>query len=141
MVQYSGPAGDGTLKIEVSFRADQIDPSTYSMVDDIKVYKVSELIDQKLHAVEQRSKVRDLYDLAYLSREKQEDFSVEDCIALSTLSDDLVGLYSRYEADHAEDSILNEEDLDELVLTLSQSAEELMDLHKDAIEAYQNPQI
>jgi len=137
IIQYSGPKGDGRLKIEVSFRSEHIDSNTHSVIDGIKVYNISELISQKLHAAEQRSKVRDLYDLVYLSREKQEDFSPANCLALETLSKDIDGLHSRYEADHAEDSILSGEPLDDLVLTLEQSAEELMALHKDAIEAFQ----
>lgn len=71
MVRYTGPAGDGSVKVEVSFREDQIDPETHLTLNNIKVYKISELINQKLNAAVHRSKIRDLYDLAYLSREKQ----------------------------------------------------------------------
>ncbi|MBL4868800.1 MAG: nucleotidyl transferase AbiEii/AbiGii toxin family protein [Pseudomonadales bacterium] len=126
MIQYSGPAGLGSLKVEVSFRKESIDADSYTMVGGIKVYKISELIEQKLIAASDRCKIRDLYDLAFLSREKPAHFSGKSRTALQILTADLNDLYSRYEADHAEDSILKGEDLEDLVLTLQQSAEELM---------------
>ncbi len=127
MLQYSGPGGKGRLKFEVSYRASEIDGNVYTTINDIKVYKAQELISQKLNAAQNRSKIRDLFDLGYLAREFSDLFTPNQVNTLNELVSDLVGLQSRYKADHLEDSILKDLDLEDLVLELAQSAEELRD--------------
>lgn len=125
MICYTGPDGDGYLKLEVSNRPDSIDEKSYETIDSIKIYKLPTLISQKLSAMEGRSKVRDLFDVGYLAREKPEAFTNEHVEALKEITSDVTGLESRYAADHKEDPILKDEDLEELVLELAQSVEEL----------------
>ncbi|MAY42514.1 MULTISPECIES: nucleotidyl transferase AbiEii/AbiGii toxin family protein [unclassified Neptuniibacter] len=125
MLEYSGPEGKGRLKFEVSYRASQIDEQAYTTINDIKVYHAQELISQKLNAAENRSKIRDLFDLGYLAREFADLFTPDQVSTLNTMVSDLDSLQSRYVADHIEDSILKDIDLEDLVLELGQSAEEL----------------
>lgn len=125
MLEYTGPEGKGRVKFEVSYRALQIDEQAYTTINDIKVYHAQELISQKLNAAQNRSKIRDLFDLGYLAREFTELFTPDQ---VSTLNDMVINpdsLQSRYAADHIEDSILKDIDLEDLVLELGQSAEEL----------------
>lgn len=125
MVYYKGPIGEGSVKLEVSHRSTIIDPDSHTLIDGIQVYKLPALIDQKLAAIRGRSKVRDLYDIGFLVRESPECFSDEACRQLVEMVSDVAGLVSRYAADHAYDTILAGEDLEELVLELEQSTEEL----------------
>lgn len=125
MLDYSGAEGKGRLKFEVSYRTSEIDEEAYTTINEIRVYQVQELISQKLNAAQNRSKIRDLFDLGYLAREFPDLFEPDQVEILNQMVGDLVGLQSRYKADHLEDSILKEIDLEELVLELGQSAEEL----------------
>lgn len=125
IIRYSSPVGQGYLKLEVSYRNKEIAPDTYHTVEGIQVYQRAELITQKLHAARNRSKVRDLFDLAFLAREYGNDFTPEGILELTDMIKEPDHLESRYAADHQDDSILKNVDLDELVLELAQSAEEI----------------
>lgn len=127
MIRYSGPAGAGSLKLEVSLRNSEIDPSTTTNIDGIQIYKVSSLISQKLNAAEGRSKIRDIYDLAFLSREYPDEFTDKQAERLAHFMTDPDEVLEKFAPDHQEDSILSSIDLEDLVLQIDQSIEELND--------------
>ena len=69
--------GNYPLKIEVSNRNKiflQQGSLTYTNIDGVNVYNISELIDMKIAAFNGRDKVRDLYDLNFLLNKYPEYF-------------------------------------------------------------------
>jgi len=127
MIDYSGKHGARSLKLEVSLRNSVIEPDTYEQIDGINIYKVEALIDQKLNAVAHRAKVRDLYDLRFLSEHYADQFSERQAQTLLDFVADPAGIVDLYEEDHAQDPILKEIDLDELALDILDRAEALVE--------------
>ena len=81
MLDYGGQShlGNYPLKIEVSNRNKiflQQGALTYTNIDGVNVYNISELIDMKIAAFNGRDKVMDLYDLNFLLNKYPEYF---DC--------------------------------------------------------------
>ncbi len=79
MLDYGGKShlGNYPLKIEVSNRNKaflQQGILTYTNIDGVNVYNISELIDMKISAFNGRDKVRDLYDLNFLIDKYPEHF-------------------------------------------------------------------
>lgn len=79
MLDYGGQShlGNYPLKIEVSNRNKiflQQGALTYTNIDGVNVYNISELIDMKIAAFNGRDKVRDLYDLNFLLNKYPENF-------------------------------------------------------------------
>ena len=79
MLDYGGQShlGNYPLKIEVSNRNKiflQQGSLTYTNIDGVNVYNISELIDMKIAAFNGRDKVRDLYDLNFLLNKYPEYF-------------------------------------------------------------------
>ena len=72
MLDYGGQShlGNDPLKIEVSKGS-----LTYTNIDEINVYNISELIDMKIAAFNGRDKVMDLYDLNFLLSKYPEHFN------------------------------------------------------------------
>jgi predicted nucleotidyltransferase component of viral defense system len=67
MVHYKGWENK-PLKIEISLRnGDAIDSNSYREINGIRVYKVENLILQKIDAFNKRYKARDIYDLAFMA--------------------------------------------------------------------------
>jgi predicted nucleotidyltransferase component of viral defense system len=124
-IYYEGPAGNLPLKFEVSYRKERIPSNLVTNINGVQVYIKEELINQKLSAAKQRAKVRDLFDLSYLSNMFGHCFDEQQIKGLNELAGDVDILESRYKADHLEDSTLKGIDLEELVLELNQLAEEL----------------
>ena len=80
MLDYGGQShlGNDPLKIEVRDRNKiflQQGSLTYTNIDEINVYNISELIDMKIAAFNGRDKVRDLYDLNFLLNKYPEYFN------------------------------------------------------------------
>jgi hypothetical protein len=60
--------GEGyQLKIETSTRSPSIAPDLYSKKDDVLVYHLDHLANQKMHAFSERDKLRDLYDILFIA--------------------------------------------------------------------------
>lgn len=54
------------LKIEVSYRRKEINPSEYTQINNIQVYNINRLAQMKALAYSSRDKIRDLYDLSFI---------------------------------------------------------------------------
>lgn len=63
VVQYNSEYGFSSLKIETSFRSKKINTQDTTTINGIKTYKIGTLINQKLDAAQNRTKVRDLFDI------------------------------------------------------------------------------
>lgn len=120
-IQYRTEDVSRLLKIETSFRREPEEEGVI-VLDGIKTYKVSELISQKLLALENRTKARDLYDVAFLHRQYSHEFSDHSRAVLSTLVKDINALESRFHLAFEDDSILRVEQLPELLLQLQEAA-------------------
>lgn len=120
-IQYRTEDVSRLLKIETSFRREPEEESVVTL-DGIKTYKVSELISQKLRALENRTKARDLYDVAFLHRQYSHEFTDHSRAVLSALVKDINALESRFHLAFEDDSILRVEQLPELLLQLQEAA-------------------
>lgn len=120
-IQYRTEDVSRLLKIETSFR-NQPDTDSVVVHEGIKTYKVSELIAQKLRALEGRTKARDLYDVAFLHRQYPHEFTSQSRAVLSALVKDINALESRFQLAFEDDSILRAEQLPELLLQLQEAA-------------------
>lgn len=64
-----------SLKIEVSYREQQRNPKNITNVNGIAVYTVDRLAKMKAAAYGARDKIRDLYDIVFICKEKFSDLS------------------------------------------------------------------
>lgn len=55
-----------SLKVEVSYRRCEINESSYSNIDNLKVYNIDELAAMKSAAYAGRDRIRDLYDMVFI---------------------------------------------------------------------------
>jgi predicted nucleotidyltransferase component of viral defense system len=117
---YSGVVGDRLLKIETSFRnapkEDQI-----TVIDGIRTYTISTLIEQKIEALTNRTAARDLYDVAFLSRSYFPSFSEEAKQKLSVLMQDLDAIEQRFQDAFEEDEIMDAYALPALILQITEA--------------------
>ncbi len=123
VVNYTSEQGRRRLKIETSLRAKEIDKEDTTVINGIRVYKVQKLISQKLNAGQNRSKVRDLYDLDYLSKNYSDSFSEQQKEQLAEYAKNPDGLVTRYSQNHSEDNILKDKPLDDLALNIHLNSE------------------
>lgn len=110
------------LKVETSFR-DTPNPADIIVLDGIRTYTASALIDQKIGALIGRTKARDLYDVVFLAKSRWNEFSPQAKQTLRAMTQDLNGLASRFRLAFEDDSILNTEHLDGLILELAESVQ------------------
>ena len=125
MVNYVGNQSRRSLKIETSFREKEIDSDETTIINGIRVYKLNVLISQKLDAGLNRAKVRDLYDINYLSKNYGHMFSAENIRKLADFASEPDALISRYQQDHNDDDILRNSSLDDLALKVNLNYENL----------------
>lgn len=123
VVNYSSEYGINRLKIETSLRNKEIDKEDTTVINGIRVYKVQKLISQKLNAGQERSKVRDLYDLDYLSENYSDSFSEQQKKQLIEYAKNPDDLVTRYIQNHSEDKILNDKSLDDIALNIHINSE------------------
>lgn len=83
------------------------------------------LINQKLDAAQNRTKVRDLFDINFISDKYGSLFSDRQIEKLGELARDPDLLVSRYKGDHSADNILKKHSLDDLALKLHLVTESL----------------
>ena len=123
VVNYTSEQGRRRLKIETSLRTKEIDEEDTTIINGIRVYKLQKLIGQKLDAGKNRSKVRDLYDLNYLSENYSHSFSEQQKEQLAEFAKNPDSLVSRYSQNHSEDNILKDRPLDDLALNIHINSE------------------
>lgn len=118
VVQYNSEYGFSSLKIETSFRSKKINTQDTTTINGIKTYKIGTLINQKLDAAQNRTKVRDLFDINFISDKYGSSFSDKQIEQLGQLARDPDLLLSRYKGDHSADNILKKYSLDDIALKL-----------------------
>lgn len=116
-IHYRTETIDRLLKIETSFRQP---PNANDIVeiDGIKTYRIGALISQKMGALVGRTKARDLYDVAFLTRNYRTEFSAEASAKLAELMADMSAMESRFSLAFEDDTILRPKLLPELLLQL-----------------------
>lgn len=116
---YTGLTSDRLLKIETSFRTPPTEAQT-TVIDGIRTYSVGTLIGQKINALEHRTAARDLYDIAFLTRQYTEQFSGESISKLATLMADVDAVEQRFQEAFEEDEILDASRLLEIIFQVSE---------------------
>lgn len=86
MIDYKATNHNGAypLKIEISSRNKNLLSNKlleYQKINDVNVYSLKELINQKINAYSNRDKIRDFYDIAFLLENHKEDFTNEQIIS------------------------------------------------------------
>lgn len=133
VLKYKSAAGNGSLKIESSFRGGGI--GEFRILDGMRVASLPRLVDNKLRAAFDsetfaRDAVRDLYDLHFLSKEYPASFSSRDILRLEAFSANPDDLYRRYEEVYEEDNIVrNKVSLEELCIEVHDRAREIKANH------------
>lgn len=74
---HSSENNDQPLKVEASFRRQNIGPDKVTKINGITVYTLSELVNMKCKAYIDRDRIRDLYDLAYIATHFQDELTTE----------------------------------------------------------------
>ena len=128
-VKYTGKQGQGQLKIDLSYRNKHIPSHLYTQVDDIQVYTLKELLSQKLVAVENRSKVRDVYDVWFLLKKHLEAFSLEMATQLVEATKDPDSLVDEMSPELEQDRLLHGIDMRHVVHDLRERAEAFVASH------------
>ncbi|MDO9318854.1 MAG: nucleotidyl transferase AbiEii/AbiGii toxin family protein [Gammaproteobacteria bacterium] len=101
---------DRRLKIEVSRRS-KPDEKVLAVVDGILTYTVTELIRQKVTALQERTAARDLHDVIFLAKNYCTKFSDKSWRLLHSINDHQADTLSRFTGAYDEDSILTVADL------------------------------
>lgn len=118
-VHYTGAVSDRLLKIETSFRTPP-GPDHVIVIDGIRTYRVDALIEQKIHALENRTAARDLYDIAFLSRHHAEHFSANGLDKLVKLMTNVDAIEERFQQAFEDDEILDASDLLDILVQLAE---------------------
>jgi predicted nucleotidyltransferase component of viral defense system len=116
---YTGLTSDRLLKIETSFRTPPTEEQT-TVIDGIRTYSVGTLIAQKINALEHRTAARDLYDIAFLTRQYAEKFSTESIQKLGELMADVNAVEQRFHEAFEEDEILDASRLMEIIFQITE---------------------
>ena len=130
VIQYKSEHGLSSLKIETSFRSKEISNQDITKINGIKTYKISALINQKLGAANNRTKVRDLFDLNFMSDKYHSSFSTKQIDKLKEFARDPDLLRSRYKEDHSADNILKKVSIADIALKIHLASEEIFEKSK-----------
>ncbi|TXH56088.1 MAG: nucleotidyl transferase AbiEii/AbiGii toxin family protein [Bacteroidia bacterium] len=112
------------LKVEVSFR-DTIQDNEIVEIKGIKTYKVSRLIEQKINALLNRTKARDLYDVNFLIKNFSSHFSNKAIEQLNIAVANMNHLEARFKPAFADDDLVDEDELVNILLSIEKSLENL----------------
>ena len=127
-----------TLKLEISHRNELISTKNFEKFInknlDFNAYKLEYLLENKLICIgaypeisDGRSKIRDLYDVAFISERYPNSFSFNQAKALRKLCQNLDTIFSQFEYSYLEDKIVKKiTGFDELVLKLAENSEKIM---------------
>lgn len=137
-VRYSSPNGDGTLKIEVSYR-DKVADEGIVVHDGMRVYSIEKILDQKLLAAHDgenpRTVIRDLYDIDFIARTYSDRISESQALRLKAFSADPDVTFSRYREAYEIDTLVPSRiQLDDLALRLCETAEAIAGLFSSGVE-------
>ena len=125
-VMYTTPNGKRRLKIETSYRKQEINKDDYALIDNMQIYNIDFLLDNKLKAAHDgdtpRTTARDLYDMNFIVN-NFEDILTPDLISrLKEFVSDEDALFVRFEDAYNEDLLVNSKiELDALILALSEN--------------------
>jgi hypothetical protein len=115
--QVDNSRGDYPLKIEFSLRdTREINDGDYHMVNGICVYKIEKLAERKLDAFNHRTKIRDIYDIAFLLRNFPSVFNEEMLQIVKNKEQE--SLLAAFEADKEDDIILARVDGTKLIVDM-----------------------
>lgn len=125
-VSYTTPTGKRRLKIETSYRKKEIDKNDYSIIDDMQIYNIDFLLDNKVLASHDgespRTTARDLYDINFIVQNHKEILSPNFMSRLKEFISDEDALYERFEDAYNEDLLVNSKiELDDLIINLSKN--------------------
>ena len=129
-VRYKSENGNKiSLKLEISYRA-MPPESDVRFIYGFRVVSLQRIVDQKLRAAHDgsnpRSKVRDLYDLDFITRRWPAVIKDELASRLRSFASDPDALVSRYKADYDEDHTIPDlVELDHIALRLHCAAEKI----------------
>lgn len=116
--------GDGiNLKLETSLRGTPND-NNLTELNGILTYKIDQLIQQKLSALNGRTAARDLHDVVYLYKHFLENFGKGEMAEIAALYDNQSSTLEQYTPAYNEDAILSISDLLE-------DLSNLIDLYKE----------
>jgi len=115
---YESALGESRLKIETSLRTT---PTASQIIDGMKVYDLPTLIGQKLTALKNRTKARDLYDVYFLAKNYANLFTSDHHTQVLELISDLNGLEKRFKPAFEYDPILSRQDVSQIVILLSEA--------------------
>ncbi len=115
----TGISSDRLLKIETSLRTPPSEDKT-TIIDGIRTYSVGTLIEQKINALEHRTAARDLYDIAFLTRQYAEQFSSESMQKIGELMADVDAIEQRFQEAFEEDEILDASRLMEIIFQVTE---------------------
>ena len=65
-IDYRNEIKTKPLKIEISYRRRSIPSDEVAIINDINVYKLNEIAIMKINTYNNRDKIRDLYDIAFI---------------------------------------------------------------------------
>lgn len=117
----------GNLFIEISHRMDGIDKNSYLIHEGMRIATAKTIAEHKIAAAitgdHPRTAARDLFDLAFLTKDQPDAFSSEQWKTLSCFLGDPQAVVERYKPAFADDLLLLDKNLDEIVLALQANVE------------------
>lgn len=116
-IHYIQKGVDRLLKLEVSLR-DEIKNDDVVLIDGIKTYKVARLIEQKIEALLNRTKARDLYDVSFLLRQYRTEFTLKAVERLQLAVQDMNQLEARFRPAFEDDDLVDEDELTHILLDI-----------------------
>lgn len=115
---YESAFGESRLKIETSLRTS---PTATQVIDGMRVYDLPTLIGQKITALKNRTKARDLYDVYFLAKHYAHLFTDGHHEQVLELIADLNGLEKRFKPAFEYDPILIHQDVSQIVVSLAEA--------------------
>jgi len=132
-VNYTTPNGKRRLKIETSYRKQEISKDDYVLIDNMQIYNIDFLLDNKLKAAHDgdtpRTTARDLYDINFIVNNFSDILTPDFIVRLKEFVSDEDALFERFEDAYNEDLLVNSKiELDALILGLSENINRKSDL-------------
>jgi len=125
-VNYTTPNGKRRLKIETSYRKQEVNKVDYDLIDNMQIYNIEFLLDNKLKAAHDgaapRTTARDLYDINFIINNFEAILTPDFIGRLKEFVADEDALLSRFEDAYNEDLLVNSKiELDDLIIGLSET--------------------
>ena len=125
-VSYTTLNGKRRLKIETSYRKKEINTADYTLINDMQIYNIDFLLDNKLLASHDgsspRTTARDLYDIDFIVKNFPDIINDSLIKRLKDFTIDDDALFERFEDAYNEDLLVNSKvELDDLIIRLSEN--------------------